>query len=88
MRENIRPPTMTIPIGTRLVAPAPRARAMGSAPKIVASEVIRIGRKRAAEASKAASALLSPGFPFLVCKFHDQDAVFRDNADQHDHADL
>ena len=79
---------MTIPMGTRLVAPAPRARAMGSAPKMVASEVIKIGRKRAAEASKAASALLNPCFPLLVGKFHDQDPVFRDNADEHDHADL
>ena len=46
--ENNKPPTTTIPSDTRLVAPAPKANAIGNAPKMVANEVIKMGRKRAA----------------------------------------
>ena len=47
IKENNKPPTITIPIGIRLDEPAPNASAIGNAPKIVANEVIKIGRKRA-----------------------------------------
>ena len=40
-RENMIPPTTTIPRGTRLVAAAPRLMAIGNAPKEVARLVIR-----------------------------------------------
>ena len=49
-----RPPITASPIGTRLSAPAPSASAMGSVPRTVEKAVIRIGRKRAADASSAA----------------------------------
>ena len=45
------PPITAIPMGIRLSAPAPSARAMGRIPKIVDSEVISTGRKRATAAS-------------------------------------
>src|SRR5215831_4375511 len=44
--ENIIPPTITIPKGTRLVDEAPKLNAIGKAPNEVARLVINIGRKR------------------------------------------
>ena len=78
-----------IPIDIRLSAPAPRASAIGSVPRIVASVVIRIGRNRAAAASlhggeRARGAGCAP----LVRELDDQDAVLRHEADEHDQADL
>ena len=73
----------------RLSAPAPSASAIGRMPRIVASVVIRIGRSRAAAASRtAASARRRAGRAALVRELDDQDAVLRDEADQHDEADL
>ena len=62
--EKHKPPTTTIPNGIRLVEPAPKANAIGNAPKIVANEVIKIGRKRAAADSNAATRLFMPNFRF------------------------
>ena len=49
-RANNIPPTITIPSGMRLLPAEPRDIAMGNAPRVVASVVINIGRKRATEA--------------------------------------
>ena len=48
--------------------PAPSFKAMGSSPKIVASEVISTGRKRMrhARATAARLAMVSPQYPGLV----------------------
>ena len=45
-KENNMPPTITIPNGIRLVDAAPKDKAKGKAPNIMARLVIRIGRKR------------------------------------------
>ena len=52
------------PIGTRLSDPEPSASAIGSVPSVVEKAVIRIGRKRAADASSAASRRSSPSARF------------------------
>jgi len=54
------PPTITIPRGIRLVEAAPKERAIGRAPNIMARLVINIGRKRMDEASTAACILSAP----------------------------
>ena len=64
IRAKSNPPTTTIPRGTRLCAPAPMAKAIGSAPNIVANEVIRMGRRRDAAASNAASPIFNPASRF------------------------
>ena len=48
------------PSGRRSSAPSPKPIASGSAPKIAASVVIRIGRKRSRQASRTASTADSP----------------------------
>jgi hypothetical protein len=53
--ETITPPIIDTAIGIRLSAPGPSASAAGIAPAIVATEVIRIGRKRTGHASNKAS---------------------------------
>ena len=63
-KEKSNPKTTTIPKETRLSAPAPMLRAIGKAPNMVASDVIKMGRRRAEAASKAASAFLSPALRF------------------------
>ena len=65
MSEKSKPQTTTIPNETRLLAPAPKANAIGIAPNMVAKEVIRMGRKRAEAASKAATRLFKPAPPVL-----------------------
>jgi hypothetical protein len=52
---TVMPPTMTQPICWRLSAPAPLASANGSAPRTMAPVVIRMGRRRKADASTTAS---------------------------------
>ena len=59
-RENIIPPTITIPNGIRLVDDAPNDNANGNAPKDIAKLVIKIGRKRCVAAKITASVLLIP----------------------------
>lgn len=44
--ENMIPPTITTPNGTRLVEDAPNDKARGKAPRDMARLVINIGRKR------------------------------------------
>ena len=68
IRANNKPPTITIPRGTLLEAPAPKAKAIGKAPNMVANEVIKIGRKRPTEASKTASTFDKPQTRFLLPK--------------------
>ncbi len=54
------PPTTTTPMPTRLSDAAPSENAIGTEPRIVASDVMRIGRKRSAAASLAASCHVLP----------------------------
>ena len=54
------PPTITQPIWMRLSAPAPVARASGSAPSTMAPVVIRIGRRRCDAALTSASTSSRP----------------------------
>ncbi len=49
------PPITPVPIALRLLAPAPELITSGSTPRIKASEVIRIGRRRRRAASTTAS---------------------------------
>src|SRR4030095_515926 len=65
---NSIPPTITIPSGTRLLPAEPNANAIGNAPNVVASVVIRIGRNRATDASTAAGIFFSP--LLLFCLAH------------------
>ena len=54
------PPTMARAIGRWSSAPGPIARAGGSAPAMVAIEVMRIGRSRTGQACRSASRRDSP----------------------------
>ncbi|MCW0450776.1 hypothetical protein NB706_003610 [Xanthomonas sacchari] len=54
------PKITTMPMVARLADPGPPATTNGIAPTTVASEVIRIGRRRTAEASTIASRTLRP----------------------------
>jgi len=54
------PKTTTTPIACRAAAPAPLAIIRGTAPAAVAIEVIRIGRRRRAEASRMAVPMSRP----------------------------
>lgn len=63
-RENIKPPTTTVPSGALLCAPEPSDSAIGKQPNVVASEVIKIGLNLADAASKAATRLLYPSLRF------------------------
>ena len=49
------PPMTPVPIEWRLAEPAPVLMASGSTPRMKASEVMTIGRKRSRAASMAAS---------------------------------
>ena len=60
--------------------------AMGSNPTTVASEVIRIGRRRMRQACTTASSQPAPFAPQDIGKINDQDAVGDDHALQHDDA--
>ena len=72
----------------RLSAPAPVAIASGTAPSMVETTVITIGRKRSTEASSTASRTERPSIAQLVGELDDQDAVLGHQADQQDDADL
>ena len=83
------PPITAMPIEMRLSAPAPSASAIGSVPRIVASVVMRIGRRRAAAASRTAtSARRRARRAALVRELDDQNAVLGDQPHQHDQPDL
>lgn len=58
------PPTITIPNGIRLVAAAPKDKAIGKAPKDIAKLVIKMGRIRALAASMMASLFGMPALRF------------------------
>ena len=51
---------MATPSGRRSSAPSPKPIASGNAPRIAASVVIKIGRKRSRQASRTASIALKP----------------------------
>jgi hypothetical protein len=74
--------------GLAASAPAPVARASGIAPSTMAPVVIRIGRRRSAEASTTASSLIDAQLAQLVRELDDQDAVLGDQAHQHHQTDL
>ena len=82
------PPMTPVPIECRAPAPAPVEIASGSTPRMNASDVIRIGRKRSRAASIAAA---DARHPFLVLEHReldDQDRVLRGEAEQRHEADL
>ena len=58
--EKPTPPTTAMPSGARDSPPAPLPIAIGRMPTMVASAVIRIGRKRMRDASNTASRALMP----------------------------
>src|SRR5437773_1913759 len=58
------PPMTPVPTERRAPAPAPAEIARGSTPKMNASEVIRMGRKRSRAASSAAAAVDRPSWCF------------------------
>src|SRR5882724_950769 len=57
---KIKPPTIAMPSGWRSSAPSPVPSASGTAPKMAASVVIRIGRRRRLAARKIAGAAVTP----------------------------
>ena len=65
-KENINPPTITVPSGLRLVAAAPILIAIGSAPNAVAKLVINIGRNLCDAATSTASFNSKPAALFLL----------------------
>ena len=54
------PPTVPTPIDMLPLAPTPVENIIGSIPKIMVSEVIRIGRRRTSAAEMAAWVILMP----------------------------
>ena len=74
-------------IGARISAPAPIAKASGSMPKIMASVVMTIGRRRVEPAWISASSRGSARGAGLVREVDEQDRVLRHQAHQHDEAD-
>ena len=54
------PPMVPTPREWLPLAPTPVARARGRRPKTIVSEVMRMGRRRTAAASRAASMILIP----------------------------
>ncbi len=54
------PPMTAVPMAWRLLAPAPALTARGTQPRMKASEVITMGRKRRREACMAATSRLRP----------------------------
>ena len=54
------PPTVPTPREMLPLAPAPLANIMGSRPKIIVNEVIRIGRRRTCAAERAACGMVIP----------------------------
>ena len=68
------------PRARRISAPAPWASTSGMTPKMKASEVIKIGRKRSRLAVKAASRGDGALFPLLLGELDDQDRVLAGQA--------
>ena len=59
---EIMPPSTPVPMACWLFDAAPEAMARGTTPKMKASEVMTIGRKRSVDASMVASTSDLPGF--------------------------
>jgi hypothetical protein len=83
----IMPPITPVPMARWLAEPAPLASTSGSTPRMKASEVIRIGRKRRCAASSTASTGPCPAVQVLR-ELDDQHRVLRRQADDRDQADL
>ena len=77
-----------VPVECRAPAPAPVEIASGSTPRMNASEVIRIGRKRSRAASIAAADGDSPSCVLQHRELDDQDRVLRGEPEQRHEADL
>src|SRR6266576_687223 len=58
--EKKTPPTIAYPSGFRAAEPAPTPQATGTAPMIVATDVMRIGRRRMRPASRTAATVSKP----------------------------
>ncbi len=81
------PPMTTVPRMRRETEPAPVAVHSGRQPKMKASAVITMGRKRSRAAWSAASAMLCPARVILHRELDDQNGILRREADEHDEAD-
>ncbi len=84
----IMPPITPVPMARWLAEPAPLARNSGSTPRMKASEVITMGRKRrCAAVQRRFDRALALGLQVLR-ELDDQDRVLRRQADDGDQADL
>jgi hypothetical protein len=68
---------MTQPMARRASAPAPVDNASGSAPRTVASAVIKIGRNLNVAASKTCLYFFLSSPTQLISKFYDKNTVLR-----------
>ena len=84
----IMPPKTVVPTERRLMRPAPCARTSGRTPRMKASEVIRIGRRRISGGFDGGVEDAEAFFAQLLGELDDQDRVLAGEADQHDQADL
>ena len=84
--EAVRPPIMAWAMGAYCSAPVPSLSAIGIMPMMVASDVIRMGRRRTRHDVITASLTLKPSLTQPVSEIDDQNAVRRRDSDQHQHA--
>ncbi len=84
--EEVRPPMMARAMGVYCSPPVPSFIAIGIIPMMVASEVIRMGRRRTRQAVITASPDRQPLLFQLVREIDDQNAVGIRDADQHQHS--
>ena len=82
------PPMTPVPVEWRAPAPAPVEIASGSTPRMNASEVIRIGRKRSRAASMRGGRRRQSFVVLDHRELDDQDRVLRGQAKQRHQADL
>ena len=78
------PPMAEVPNVRLPLAPAPEANISGSKPTIIARDVIRIGRKRAAAPSTAAHVIPAA----VEGKLYNQNGVLGQQTHQHDEGNL
>ena len=84
--DEVRPPMMARAMGVYCSPPSPSFIAIGIIPMMVASEVIRMGRRRTRQAVTMASVHRQSLLFELVREVDDQNAVGVRDADQHQHA--
>ena len=85
--DVISPPITARAIGARCSAPSPIASASGIMPKIIATVVMMIGRRRMRPTFSSALCRSTPLLALLVREVDQQNAVLRHEPHQHDDAD-